>query len=313
MTPGLQFGVSLLPSVQPLLAHLELVHAAESSGLDLIGIQDHPYHPGFLDTFALMGMLLARTERVRFFPDVANLPLRPPAVLAKTAASLDLLSGGRFELGLGAGGYWQAISTLGVARLTARQALQATEESIGVIRAMWSNAPGVELSGRHYSLQQANTGPAPAHPIGIWLGAQSPGMLDLTGRLADGWAAPIPSYLPYEQWSPAQQQIDTAARQAGRHTGSIRRIAQVVGTITPDPHADWVPAGADPLRGDATQWVKAIRYLNNELRFDTVIFWPEQASIDQIERFAGDVVPAALASPSSQPPPKAHARKEHTT
>jgi len=252
--PRLQFGVSLLPSVQPLSAHLELVHAAESSGLDLIGIQDHPYHPGFLDTFAVIGMLLARTERVRFFPDVANLPLRPPAVLAKMAASLDLLSGGRFELGLGAGGSWQAISTLGVARLTAR------------------------------------------------LGAQSPGMFEVTGRLADGWAAPIPSYLPYEQWSPAQQQIDAAARQAGRHPSSIRRIAQVVGTIAPVPQSDWVPTGADPLRGDAAQWAEVIRYLSNELRFDTFIFWPEQASIEQIDRFARDVVPAALASHSSQPP-----------
>jgi alkanesulfonate monooxygenase SsuD/methylene tetrahydromethanopterin reductase-like flavin-dependent oxidoreductase (luciferase family) len=302
MTPRLQFGVSLLPSVQPLSAHLELVHAAESSGLDLIGIQDHPYHPGFLDTFAVIGMLLARTERVRFFPDVANLPLRPPAVLAKMAASLDLFSGGRFELGLGAGGYWQAISTLGVARLTAREALQAAGESIGVIRAMWANTCGVELSGHHYSLQQANTGPAPAHTVGIWLGAHSPGMFEVTGRLADGWAAPIPSYLPYERSSPAQQQIDTAARHAGRHPSSIRRIAQVVGTIAPDPQSDWVPTGADPLRGVAAQWAEEIRYLSNELRFDTFIFWPEQASIEQIDRFARDVVSAALASHSSQPP-----------
>ena len=59
------------------------VRAAEQGGLDLIGIQDHPYQRRFLDTFALLAFLAARTERVRLFPDVANLPLRHPAMLAK--------------------------------------------------------------------------------------------------------------------------------------------------------------------------------------------------------------------------------------
>src|SRR6201993_1240527 len=85
----LQFGVSLPPVVQPFSAHFELAGAAEAVGLDLIGIQDHPCNPHYFDTLALIGQLLARTNRIRFFPDVANLPLRAPAVLAKTAATLD--------------------------------------------------------------------------------------------------------------------------------------------------------------------------------------------------------------------------------
>jgi Luciferase-like monooxygenase len=87
-SPQLAFGVSLLPSVQPLDTHLELVRAAEDAGLDLIGIQDHPYQPRYVDTLALIGVLLARTDRIRIFPDVANLPLRPPAVLAKPPRSI---------------------------------------------------------------------------------------------------------------------------------------------------------------------------------------------------------------------------------
>jgi alkanesulfonate monooxygenase SsuD/methylene tetrahydromethanopterin reductase-like flavin-dependent oxidoreductase (luciferase family) len=292
--PQLQFGVSLPPSVQPLSAHLELVDAAESSGLDLVGIQDHPYQPRYVDTLALIGVLLARTERIRVFPDVANLPLRPPAVLAKTAATLDLLSDGRFELGLRAGGYWQAITTFGVRRRSARESVDALEEALAVIRAMWRDEHGVELPGRHYSLQRASTGPRPAHDVGIWLGAQSPRMLALTGRLADGSAAPIPSYLPYEECGEAQERIDTAARQAGRAPDSIRRIAQVVGTITPEPGPAWLPTGAAPIRGTTAQWAKVIRYLTAELRFDTVVLWPEQASAHQIERFGRDVLPAAL-------------------
>jgi alkanesulfonate monooxygenase SsuD/methylene tetrahydromethanopterin reductase-like flavin-dependent oxidoreductase (luciferase family) len=86
---------------------------ADELGLDLIGIQDHPYQWRFLDTWSLIGDLLARTERIRFFPDVANLPLRGPAMMAKQAASLDVLAGGRFELGLGAGAFWEAIGAAG--------------------------------------------------------------------------------------------------------------------------------------------------------------------------------------------------------
>ena len=276
----LQFGVSLPPVVQPFSAHLELAGAAEAVGLDLIGIQDHPYQPRYVDTLALIGLLLARTDRIRFFPDVANLPLRPPAVLAKTAATLDLLSEGRFELGLGAGGYWQAIDAL--------------EEAVGVIRAMWRGERGVELPGARYSLHGASTGPRPAHDVGIWLGAQSPRMLALTGQAADGWAAPIPSYLPYEDWAEAQERIDAAARQAGRSPAHVRRIAQVVGTVTAEPGAPWQPIGAEPIRGTAEQWTEVIRFLTTELRFDSVVFWPEHASVEQIERFGRDVAAKAL-------------------
>ncbi|WP_327091220.1 LLM class flavin-dependent oxidoreductase [Nonomuraea sp. NBC_01738] len=79
---------------------LRQVTPADQLGLDLVGIQDHPYQPGFLDTWALLSALAERTERVRLVPDVINLPLRQPAVLAKAAASLDILSGGRVELRL---------------------------------------------------------------------------------------------------------------------------------------------------------------------------------------------------------------------
>src|SRR3954451_18412637 len=99
----LMFGIFLPPDARDAEAVLELGVLADRSGLDLIGVQDHPYNPRFLDTWTLLAVLAARTQRIRLFPDVANLPLRPPAMLAKAAASLDILSGGRVELGLGAG------------------------------------------------------------------------------------------------------------------------------------------------------------------------------------------------------------------
>src|SRR2546423_1646797 len=99
---AIEFGLFVNPSAESYRHALEIVRAAEQGGIDLIGIQDHPYQHRFLDTWLLIADLLARTERLRFFPNVANLPLRLPTLMAKQAASLDVMSGGRFELGLGA-------------------------------------------------------------------------------------------------------------------------------------------------------------------------------------------------------------------
>jgi alkanesulfonate monooxygenase SsuD/methylene tetrahydromethanopterin reductase-like flavin-dependent oxidoreductase (luciferase family) len=99
--PELRFGISVTPLADEYPAIVAQVLAAERGGLELVGIQDHPYQRRFLDTFSLIADLLARTDRLRFFPDVASLPMRPPTMLAKAAVSLDVMSGGRFELGLG--------------------------------------------------------------------------------------------------------------------------------------------------------------------------------------------------------------------
>ena len=110
---SLEFGASVEPLADPPDWEARVAVAADRAGLDLFGIQDHPYQRRFLDTWTLISTLVPRTERIRFFPDVACLPLRPPAVLAKAAASLDVISGGRVEMGLGAGAFWEAIQAKG--------------------------------------------------------------------------------------------------------------------------------------------------------------------------------------------------------
>ncbi|MGW4488008.1 LLM class flavin-dependent oxidoreductase [Amycolatopsis sp. NPDC004368] len=291
MSKDLKFGVSLTP-VEDVAGNRRFARAADEAGLDLIGIQDHPYVPSYLDTFVLAGDLLAATEKISVFPDVANLPLRPPALLAKTAAALDLVSGGRFELALGAGGYWDAITRLGVARRSPAEANVALEEAIVLMRALWRHggAP-IRFEGEYYSLHGAQPGPAPAHPIEIWTGSQGPKALALTGRIADGWAAPIASYLPYEKWGEANRIIDEAAEGAGRDPGAVRRIAQVVGTITANKGRLRVDSGADPVRGTARQWADHLARLGREQPFTTFVFWPEEQAIDQVEAFAREVVP----------------------
>src|SRR5512132_1686180 len=157
MTSGygrpLEFGLSLVPMTADADLLRGLAQRADELGLDLIGIQDHPYQWRYLDTFSLIGDILARTDRIRIFPDVANLPLRRPALLAKQAASLDLLSRGRFELGLGAGAFWEAIRAMGGPMRSGREALEALEEGIEIIRAFWSGERTISFQGKHYSVE----------------------------------------------------------------------------------------------------------------------------------------------------------------
>src|SRR6266849_437245 len=211
----IQFGYFILPDATEPLRALEQAVRADEAGIDMIGVQDHPYQHRFHDTWTLLTAIAARTKRVTLFPDVANLPLRPPAMLAKAAASLDLLSNGRVELGLGAGGFWPAIKAMGGPARTAGESVSALEEAIEVIRLFWTGGRGLKFDGRFYQLAGLNAGPVPAHAIGIWLGAYKPRMLRLIGRAADGWV-PSLGYLTPEQLAEAGARIDDAALEAGR-------------------------------------------------------------------------------------------------
>src|SRR4051812_33861311 len=211
----LNFGTFITPNNQRPDDVVALAQLTEQAGLDLATFQDHPYQPAFLDTWTLMSWVAAQTETLRVAPNVLNLPLRQPAVLARSAASLDLLSGGRVELGLGAGAFWDGIEAMGGPRRTPGESVEALEEAIGVIRALWSGERTPHLEGRHYRLAGAKPGPVPAHPIGIHVGAYKPRMLRLVGRLADGWL-PSMGYAPPEQLGPMNARIDDAAVAAGR-------------------------------------------------------------------------------------------------
>ena len=219
----IQFGVFVTPATMNPTRALDVASIADEVGFDLIGVQDHPYQWRFFDTMTLLTAMAMRTHRITLFPDVANLPMRAPAVLAKAAASLDVLSGGRFELGLGAGGFWEAIKAMGGSVRTPGESVSALEEAIHVTRLMWSGERNLKFDGRFYQLSGVNAGPKPAHDMGIWLGAYRPRMLAITGRLADGWV-PSLGYVKPDDLTAANQRIDGAARAAGRDPKSIRRV-----------------------------------------------------------------------------------------
>jgi alkanesulfonate monooxygenase SsuD/methylene tetrahydromethanopterin reductase-like flavin-dependent oxidoreductase (luciferase family) len=280
----LEFGLSIVPASADAELARTLARRADDLGLDLIGIQDHPYQWRFLDTWMLIADLLARTERIRFFPDVANLPLRGPAMIAKQAASLDALSGGRFELGLGAGAFWEAVGAMGGPVRSPGEAIEALEEAIRIIRAFWSGERTIAFDGEHYSVHGLHPGPPPSHPIGIWLGLGKPRGLALLGRLADGWVPSLfwatPDLVP-----DMQRRIDDAAEGARRDPSEIRRVYNIGGTI-----ADGPTRGL--LDGPPEHWVETLVDFAEDLGFDTFIFWPRDEQLAQLERFGEEVVPA---------------------
>lgn len=280
----LLFGVSVVPDAAALDESRRVAVRADELGLDLLGVQDHPYQRRFLETWTLLGDLLARTERLRVFPDVANLPLRLPAMIAKQAATLDLLSNGRFELGLGAGAFWEGIGAMGGPVRPAGEAVQALEEAIRIVRLAWSGERSIRFDGRHYRIAGLHPGPPPAHPIELWIGAYGPRMLGLTGRLGDGWL-PSSGYAPPGAIPAMQRTIDEAAAAAGREPASIRRLYNVMGRIGD-------ASSGEPLQGDVAQWIEELTRYVLELRFDGFVFWPNGEPLAQVERFAREVVPA---------------------
>jgi alkanesulfonate monooxygenase SsuD/methylene tetrahydromethanopterin reductase-like flavin-dependent oxidoreductase (luciferase family) len=280
----LQFAVNVDPSAAALETGRAIARRADAAGLELVGIQDHPYQHRFLDTWMLMATLLASTERVRLFPNVTSLPLRGAAMIAKQAASLDVLSDGRFELGIGAGGFWDAIAAMGGPRREPRDALEALQDAIQIIRLFWSGQRTISYTGRHYAVKGLHPGPPSKHPIGIWVGGAGPRMLQVIGRDADGW---IPSfgYVTPELVPAKQQRIDEAARAAGRSPAEIRRIYNLMGEITE------VPTQAR-LKGPPSHWIEELTGFAVELGFDTFVFWSSEDHLHQLDRFVGEVVPA---------------------
>ncbi|MFJ8113642.1 LLM class flavin-dependent oxidoreductase [Streptomyces sp. NPDC096132] len=267
----LMFGTFLTPAAAQADRVVALAQLTEQVGLDLVTVQDHPYQPAFLDTWTLLSVIAAKTQRVKVSPNVANLPLRPPYVLAKSVASLDILSGGRVELGLGAGAFREAIVAAGGPDRTVGENVEALEEGVRIIREVWSpERVGIKADGKHYQVVGAKRGPAPAHDVGIWLGAVKPRMLRLTGRLADGWMVSSPYFAP-EKLAEPNAEIDAAALKAGRDPSDIRRIYNI-------------GPGNSPLDGPVEEWVDRLTEITLTHGMSVYVFGSDAP--DDIRRFA---------------------------
>jgi alkanesulfonate monooxygenase SsuD/methylene tetrahydromethanopterin reductase-like flavin-dependent oxidoreductase (luciferase family) len=281
-------GLNIDPSAGGMADAFRLAELADESGLEFIGVQDHLYHAGFLDTWTLLTVLAARTERVTVVPNVATVPLRPPAPLVKAASTLSLLTGGRVALGVGSGAMAQGITAYGGPDRPRGAAITAFEEALQVMRAMSDpKQRAVRFDGEYYQLHGAHPGPLPDEPVQLLVGSYGPRMLRATGRLGDGWL-PTNAYAPPARVPEMQRIIDDAARAAGRDPEHIRRVYNVMGAIS-----DGAVSDDGRLVGPPEYWVETLLRYRDELGFDSFLFWPVDGDVvRQAELFAERVAPA---------------------
>ena len=273
---SVKLGIFVVPDATNAASTVAQMIEAERSGLDMVGVQDHPYQWRFFDTWTLLAYVAGRTERVRLLPDVLNLPLRLPTIIAKSVASLDGLSGGRVELGIGAGGFWDGVAAMGGPRRTPKESVDALEEALTILRSFWSGQRSVRFEGQHYRAVGAHPGPPLAHQVRIYVGAYGPRMLRLTGRLADGWLPSLGDHYLHPEDAPKRHAaIDEAARAAGRDPTEIDRALNVMS-----------------LNGAPATWVDQLARISEELRFSTLLVGvPQHDPLAFVRRLGEDTAP----------------------
>ena len=179
---------------------LDAAQRAERLGFDSAWVSDHFFldlaryggsdeRAGSVDPFTAIAALAARTERIRLGTLVACAPFRHPAHVAKMATSIDLASGGRFDLGLGAGWYEPEFGAFGYPFGSVGERFAALEESVAAVAALFEEGP-VDFTGEHVRFSGAFNHPMPLTPGGppIWIGGKGgPMLLRMVARHAAGW------------------------------------------------------------------------------------------------------------------------------
>lgn len=229
--------------------------AAEAAGFHGFGFTDHPApsqrwldgggHDA-LDPFVALGFAAAHTTSLRLIPNIVVLPYRNPFVVAKAAATLDVLSGGRFTLAVGAGYLKGEFAALGVDHSERNELF---DEALDVLKAIWTG-DDVTFEGRHFSARGVTSHPRPVttpHPP-IWIGGNSGRARQRVADRGDGWCPfPAPAGLAKTARTVA---LDTPERLA-EAIDDLRRRLDAAGR---DPATVDVafsnPAGGDPASDD---------------------------------------------------------------
>jgi alkanesulfonate monooxygenase SsuD/methylene tetrahydromethanopterin reductase-like flavin-dependent oxidoreductase (luciferase family) len=213
--------------------HVELARAA---GFDTIWVEDHLGwgEKAHLECFTNLAWLAGRHPGLRYGTMVCGQAFRNPAYLAKLAVNLQLLTEGRFILGIGAGNNGAEHQAYGYSFAPAGERLAQTEEAIKILRALWSESPAT-FQGKHYRVEQAYSSPLPESPIPLMIGGMGERkMLRLVAEYADWWC---PDVAPVEVYR-------RKARVLADHCGAVGRDpAEIV-------HAQvvWVSIEDDPAR-----------------------------------------------------------------
>lgn len=187
----------------------------------------HPFH----EVFVLLGFVAAVTRHLELVTGVLILPQRQTALVAKQAAEVDILSGGRLRLGVGVG--WNEVEYDGLGKAFADRGVRS-EEQIALLRALWT-APALTFEGQWETVVEAGLAPLPVQrPIPIWIGGYAEATLQRIGRIGDGW---FPWREPDETMRAAIVRLRGYAAAAGRDPDAIGLEPQLnVGRGTP---AEW--------------------------------------------------------------------------
>jgi alkanesulfonate monooxygenase SsuD/methylene tetrahydromethanopterin reductase-like flavin-dependent oxidoreductase (luciferase family) len=297
-----KFGYGSPDKVGDVAAILRLAERADRDGLDHVSLSDHPYVADLLDGYAAVAFLLGRTERLSAFVNVTNLPLRPAPMLARTASALSALSGGRFVLGLGAGGAWDRITTMGVPELRPAEAVEAFEEAMQLVRAMSDG--GRPAPTKHYPIGDLRPA-AVAAPL-IWTGSNGPKSLAATGRQADGWIPGRAADWLSERYRWSRPIIDEAALSVGRKPSDVATIYNFPGAITATPVRRTRDAEGRWIGGSPAQWIEELTdaILNHNAAGFTLFPRGSDPYETQLARWSKEVV-AAIRAAISQPTPVA--------
>ncbi len=236
-----------------------------------------PFH----EPFVLFAYLAGLTRALELVTGVIILPQRQTALVAKQAAALDVLSGGRVRLGVGIG--WNPIEYQALGE-DFRNRGARIEEQVAVLRALWTE-PVVTFKGRWHQIDEAGINPLPIQrPIPIWFGARVDAAIERAGRLGDGW---MPQRPPDDQARAMVDRLRAAAASAGRPADALGIEARL--SIGEVPESDWAGFVAGWRALGATHL--CVNTMGAGLR-------TPQAHIDTLRR-VGEVIGV---SPAGEPP-----------
>jgi len=263
----LRVGIQL-PEVERVVRwpeYVAMARAAEAAGFDSLWVGDHVVYRGDgrpergpWEAWSLLAALAAVTTRVQLGPLVACTAFSPPALLAKRAAAVQEISGGRLVLGLGAGWNEAEFRSFGV---PFDHRVSRFEESFEVIRRLMSGER-VTLHGAFTDVEDAVLLPPPAHRTPLMIGSSSPRMLSIALPHADSWNTWFDGYgnTP-EGFAARSREIDAAARAAGRDPGDIKRSACVLVVLDRASAERTIPASVTPLEGSTARIAQGLRDL----------------------------------------------------
>ena len=251
---------------------------------DSLWIADHFYGfefktDPFLEAWTTLTWLAARYPNVQLCHHVLGQGYRPPALTAKMAATLQLLSGGRFTLGIGAGWRDDEYRAYGYEFPSATVRFEQLEEVITICRLMWTQDEP-SFTGRHFRIDGASAPPLPDPVPRICIGSSGEKVgLPLVGRLADMWNG---SFRDDEVWKRRLGIVQAAAERAGRKANDIE-VTTTVERALPETDAE------------AEQWVELLQHKADHGVQHFVLDFGHPQSLEPVQRFIEQVMPAVYA------------------